>query len=93
MGRPADNIVHLQNVGRDIGFATVDGDVAMTYDLPPLIAGLGETQAIDDVVQPHLQQAQEIVAGDPLPAHRLLVVAPELSLQHAIGSAALLLLP
>jgi hypothetical protein len=52
-----------------------------------------EAETGDDVVEPHLQQPQEVLAGDAGLAAGLLVVAAELRLEHAVEPARLLLLP
>ena len=55
-------------------------------------AGAGEAGAVDDVVQPRLEDLQQVVTGLALATHCLLVVATELLLQHAVAVLGLLLL-
>src|SRR3954453_7290912 len=54
--------------------------------------GGGEPEPVDDVVQPRLEHAQEVVAGDATLLVRLLVVRAELRLEQAVIAARLLLL-
>src|SRR3954453_7556309 len=54
--------------------------------------GGGEPEPVDDVVQPRLEHAQEVVAGDATLLVRLLVVRAELRLEQAVVAARLLLL-
>src|SRR5919202_1014759 len=56
-------------------------------------AGWGRPAPVDHVVQPRLQQLEQGLAGDALPAGRLDVVVVELLLEHAVDAAGLLLLP
>src|SRR4051812_32021303 len=70
----------------------VDGEVAVADELPGLPPGAGQARAVDDVVQPRLEQLQQRLTGLALGARGLLVVAAELPLQHAVGIAGLLLL-
>ena len=64
----------------------------MADQLAGLPAGAGEAGAVDHVVQPGLQQLQQVFAGLAGAAHGFLVVPAELTLQHAVGEAGLLLL-
>src|SRR3989304_3480313 len=89
---PADDVADPPLAGRHVGLATVQDDVAVAHDLAGLRSRVGEAQAIDRVVQPHLQQAQQVLSSDARPAHRLLVVAAELLLHDAVAAARLLLL-
>ena len=64
--------------------------------VPDQLAGLraraGEAEPVDDVVEPRLEHAQEVLAGVAGPAARLLVVVAELLLEQAVRAARLLLL-
>ena len=64
----------------------------MPDELPRLGTRRGEAQRVDHVVQPHLEQAQEVLARHALLARGLGEVAPELRLQNAVDAAHLLLL-
>ena len=61
-------------------------------ELPRLAARSAEAEAIDDIVETHLEQAQQVLAGDALLAARDLVVVVELLLEQLIVAARLLLL-
>src|SRR3984885_6133600 len=66
--------------------------MTVTNDLPRLRQRAGETETIDDVVEPALQQHQQILAGDavhPL-SHR--EVRRELRFHQAVNALNLLLL-
>src|SRR5213078_487368 len=49
-------------------------------------------EAVDDVVEPRLERAQQVVARDAALAGRLLVVGAELGLEQAVVAPRLLLL-
>src|SRR3954453_18627003 len=72
--------------------AAVDGPVAVADHLARLAARRGEAEAHDDVVQARLQEHQQVLTRDARLAGRLVVVAAELALQHAVVAAGLLLL-
>ena len=64
----------------------------MRYQLTRHVTALGEAGAVDHVVQPGLEDAQQVLAGLALLAVGLVVVTAELLLQHAVHPAGLLLL-
>ena len=64
----------------------------MTHQLTRLTTRSTETEAIDHVVQAHLEKTQEVLTGDPLPAACYLVVRMELTLEQLVVAARLLLL-
>ena len=66
--------------------------VAVVDQLSRLAPRGGEAEADEDVVEPALEQPQQVLAGDALLARGLLVVAGELALEHAVEAARLLLL-
>src|SRR5579862_4515705 len=78
-------------VRRDIDAAIVHREEAVTYKLSRLCPRRCEAEAEDDVVQPHLQQLQKVLAGYALAALRLLQVDAELALHHTVDAAQLLL--
>src|SRR3954447_14483969 len=61
-------------------------------ELARLAPGGRETETHEHVVEPRLQQPQEVLAGDSGLAARLLVVVGELPLEHAVVAPRLLLL-
>src|ERR1700733_2149142 len=69
-----------------------DVDRLVRHQLARLGARCGKTHAVDDVVQPALQQLQQRLAGSAGAARRRLVVIAKLALEHAIHAAQLLLL-
>ncbi|SLH25139.1 Uncharacterised protein [Mycobacteroides abscessus subsp. abscessus] len=64
----------------------------MADELTGLAAGASQTGAVDHVVEPGLQQAQQVVTRLALLAVGFLVVPAELLLHDAVGEARLLLL-
>ena len=63
LGRAArlehDDVVGLDLEARDVHAPAVDLEVAVAHELPRLGTRGREAQAIDDVVQPRLEQAKE----------------------------------
>src|SRR5712692_5486251 len=87
-----DSVTHFHLRRRNIRAARVEGDVAMEHELARLTARIGEAQPVDNVVEAHLEDAQQIFARDArhaLGVHEMLV---ELALEDAVDVARLLLL-
>src|SRR5689334_21409282 len=87
-----DDVVLAHPEGRDVDLAAVDLGVAMAEQLPGGGARGGQASAVDDVVPARLEDLQQHVTGLARLVHRLLGVAVELLLQHAVHAAGLLLL-
>ena len=51
-------------VGRDVDLLSVHLDVSVTDELTRLRARGGESERVDDVVEPQLELAEQVVAGD-----------------------------
>ena len=64
----------------------------MVDELAGLSPGGGEAESHEHVVEPALEQAQEVLAGRAFALRRHREVALELPLEHAVGAAQLLLL-
>ena len=62
-----NGIVHFEGIGRNIDLAPVHFDVAMVDHLPGGRTGVGETEMINHVVQPRLQDLQHGFARDAAP--------------------------
>jgi hypothetical protein len=58
--------------------------VAVVDELAGLCAGAREAEPVDDVVQPALEQRQQLLARDPRSAVGLVDVAAELALADAV---------
>jgi hypothetical protein len=86
----ADNLTDLAFVRWNVDFAAVYRYVAVSDELPRLSAGFGKPQAKDNVVKPHLEDAQQVFAGRPTTPHRFAKVAAELPLEYTVGVACLL---
>src|SRR6185437_12764827 len=87
-----DGVARLHLIRSDGHRPGVDRDRLVADELPRLSAGGREAHAIHDVVQTALEQLQQVLAGGAALAGRLLVVIAELTLQHAVHAAQLLLL-
>ncbi len=83
----------LELIRGDVDFLAVDEEMAVVDELAGLGPGGGETGAPDDVVEPLLEQAQQVLTGDATLAVGHLVVAAELALEDPVHGAQLLLLP
>src|SRR5512133_789430 len=88
-----DDVARLDLVGGDVDLPAVDGHVRVAHQLTRLVAAPGQAAPVDHVVEARLQQLEQRLAGDALPAGRLDVVVVELLLEHAVDAAGLLLLP
>src|ERR1700712_2125748 len=87
-----DDVVLRNAVAGDVDLLAVDGEVTMADQLTGHPTRAGEPGAVDDVVQPALQDLQQVLAGLARVAVGLPVRATELLLHHAVGEAGLLLL-
>ena len=65
--------------------------MTVTHELASLGAGGGPTGAVDNVVEPKLEEAQHVLAGHALPARGLGEDVAELPLGEAVAEASLLL--
>src|SRR5262249_27381099 len=72
--------------------APVHVEVPVADELAGLRARRGEAEPVDDVVEPRLERAEEVLAGDARAARRLRIVDLELLLGQAVVAARLLLL-
>jgi hypothetical protein len=66
--------------------------MAVVDELARLRPRCGEAEAVDDVVEAHLQKLEQVLTGDPAAARGLVDVRPEGPLEHAVHLAHLLLL-
>src|SRR5258708_10103471 len=80
-------------VGGDRNDATVDLDGLVAYELARLGPRCGKAHAVDDVVEPRLQELEELLARGARATRRLLVIAAELALDPPVHPPDLLLLP
>src|SRR3954447_14977101 len=88
-----DDVVLADEERRDVDLLAVDQEVAVLHELAGHVTAVREAGAIDDVVEPALQQLEEVLAGLAGTPVGFLVVAAELLLEHAVDARALLLLP
>src|SRR4051812_843950 len=90
--RNRDDVVRTNLVARDVHATAVHLEVTVAHELARLCARRCKAEAVDDVVEPRLEHAQQLLAGDARAPRRLLVVRAELLLQQAVVAACLLLL-
>src|SRR5215217_2838925 len=87
-----DHVVLGDLERRDVDLLAVDQEMAVVHQLAGVAAGPGEAGAVHHVVQPALQQLQQVVTGLAGTPRGLVVVADELLLENAVREACLLLL-
>src|SRR3990172_3647742 len=92
VGQQLDRLADLHEVGGDRHLAPVDLEVAVGHHLAPLPARGREAQAEHHVVQPPLQELQEVLAGDAFLPLRPGEVLAELLLEDAVNPLGFLLL-
>src|SRR5215211_537886 len=88
----AHHVAGLDLERGDVDLAPVDLDVPVVDELARLAPRGGEARAVDRVVEPALQQAQEVLARDALHARRPLEVVAELPFEDEVDALDLLLL-
>src|ERR1700751_6282695 len=87
-----DHVVIPQLVARDVHPPAVDGPVPVQDQLARLAPRGRKTEPDEHVVEPTLEHPEQVLARDPGLAGRLVVVDPELLLEHAVVALRLLLL-
>src|SRR5690606_7523892 len=87
-----DHVTGTDRVRRDIYTLAVDQHAVVTDDLARLCARGAEAHAIGNGVQTRLKQLQQVFAGLTLLAFGFCERATELTFEHAVGTADLLLL-
>src|SRR5665647_909196 len=91
-GPHGDDVVGTDLIRRDVDLAAVDTEVRVAHQLPCLATRSAKAETVHDVVEPHLEEAQQVLAGDALLAARHLVVVMKLLLEHLVVASCLLLL-
>src|SRR5712692_1936667 len=86
------SVPHFDLGRRNIRSATVEGDVAVEHELARLAARISEAQAVDDVVEAHLEDAQQIFTRDARHAFGVHEMLVKLAFEDAVDVARLLLL-
>src|ERR1022692_931155 len=87
-----DLIARAAEERRDVDPVPVDQEVAVAHQLARLGVVGGEPQTVDHVVEPALEELEQVLARHALHPDRLVVVAAELALGQPIESLDLLLL-
>src|SRR6266704_1944914 len=88
-----DHIADANGVRGDVDKTAVDGDVSVGDELPGVTPRGGKADPVDDVVQPRLQQAEQVQAGDAGHLRGPIEVEPELALEQEVDPARALLGP
>src|SRR4051794_4854673 len=88
----ADDVALLHAEAGDVDALAVDEDLAVAHELARLRAGLGPAGAVHDVVEPLLEEAQQVLTGRSGEAVGLFIRATELPLEDAVDVLRLLLL-
>src|SRR5438094_1060445 len=78
-------------IGGDVDKPAVDGDVSVRDELAGVTTRGGEASPVDDVVEPRLQQAEQVEAGDAGHLRGSVEVEPELALEQEVDAARALL--
>src|SRR6266480_4444700 len=86
-----DHIADAHGIRGDVDKTAVDGDVPVGDELPGVTPRGGEADPVDDVVEPRLQQAEQVEAGDAGHLRRPVEVEPELALEQEVDAARALL--
>src|SRR5215831_4427417 len=86
-----DRVAHLHQERRYRDLPSVHLEMAVRHHLATFTARGGEAEPMHDVVEPELEEPQEILAGDALLGLGPLEVLAELALQHAVDALGLLL--
>src|SRR5438874_1501747 len=86
-----DHIADAHSVRGDVDKPAVAGDVPVGDELAGVASRGGEANPVDDVVEPRLQQAQQVEAGDAGHLRGPVEVEPELALKQEVDSARALL--
>ena len=87
-----DHVVVPQLIARNVHAPAVDRPVPVQDQLPRLPSTRRKSQPDEYVVEAALEHAQKVLAGDARLLGGLLVVDPELLLEHAVVALGLLLL-
>ena len=87
-----DHVAGLHSKGWDVRLTAVYLNVAVADNLPRLRAAGGQAPAVDDIVQPALQDVEQVFAGDALYAGGLIKYIAELGFRQAIVTPCFLLL-
>ncbi len=87
-----NDVTRLDRERRDVHLPAVDREVSVPHQLAGLRARRRKAKAIRNVIQATLEQLQQRLTGDAARPLRLLEVAAELILEHAVDALHLLLL-
>ncbi len=86
-----DLVARSEQIARDIHALAVDEDVVVADDLPSFGAGEREPEAVDDVIEPALEEPEHLLARSALAAGCVEVIGAELLLENAVNAPNLLL--
>src|SRR4030095_15398859 len=86
-----DRIAHLNDVGGDVYFLSIDLDVAVSNELASLCTAGCEAHAVDHVVEAAFQVTQQVFARDALLFRSFFKQVAKLALEYAEVAAGALL--
>ncbi len=78
------NIANSYQCGRNVQTFAVNSNVAMSYDLASLTAGVSQAEAENYVVDSSFEEDQQVFTGDTFHLFSFIIVATELFFQYAI---------
>src|SRR5690606_38882131 len=87
----SDNVAGPHHERGNVGFPAVDGEVPVPDQLPGLRSRIGKPHPVDNVVQPALQELQQIVTSHTTLADRFAIELAKLRFENAVVPARLLL--
>ena len=87
----SDDIANLNHVGGDVNALAVDGVVTVVDELTSFTTGRSKAEAINNVIQAALDEAQQEFAGVAFCTSCLLIILVELLFQDAVYKLYLLL--
>jgi hypothetical protein len=85
-----NDITHTSQVRRDINPFSIYNDMIMTNQLPSGLARSSETEPKNDIIEPPLQQTQQVFTTDARYARCFFVIAPKLAFANPVKPGELL---
>src|SRR5512143_1945245 len=86
-----DLIAFLEEHGRHVRTAAIDSKMPVRHQQARLRAAGGKAESENDIIQPRLEDLQQVETRQATASNGCLVIAAELALHHAIDATSLLL--